>query len=156
MLQVVVAGNTEAGKSFVARSWNRATIALMFGEDTDRRLSAIEATLATILAQLKLLTGAIQIMSTANNALDSEIAQLTSDVTQQTSVIGSLQTFVAGIPGLIATAVADAQAAGATPTELASLTTLGNLITQNSDNITAAITTGTPVTPAQAAAVKTS
>jgi hypothetical protein len=128
----------------------------MFGEDTDRRLSAIEATLATILAQLKLLTGAIQIMSTANNALDSEIAQLTADVTDQTSVVTSLQTFVAGIPGLIATAVADAQAAGATPAELASLTTLGNLITQNSDNITAAITAGTPVTPAQAAAVKTS
>lgn len=81
-------------------------------------------------------------MSTANS-LDTAIAALQADVTQETTVNQSAITLLNGIPALIATAVADAQAAGATPAELASITALGMAITANTTNLAAAVTANT-------------
>jgi hypothetical protein len=121
---------------------------------SEKRLDLIQATCNAILALLIQENKEIQTMASGQNALDTQIAQLTSEVVAQTSVVTSVQTFISGIPALIATAVANAQAAGATPAELASLTALGASIQNNSAALTAAVTANTAVSPDQAAAVK--
>lgn len=83
-------------------------------------------------------------MSTAANALDAQIANLTADVAAETTVEQSAITLINGIPTLIANAVAAAQAAGATPAELAALTALGTSITNSSAGLAAAVTANTP------------
>jgi len=83
-------------------------------------------------------------MSTAANALDAQIANLTADVAAETTVEQSAITLINGIPTLIANAVAAAQAAGATPAELAALTALGTSITNSRAGLAAAVTANTP------------
>ena len=78
------------------------------------------------------------------NALDTQIATLQAEVTAETTVEASAVTLIQGIPALIAAAVVQAQAAGATPAELASLTALANQITANSAGLSAAVTANTP------------
>lgn len=93
---------------------------------------------------LYLILGELKRMSTSVNALDTQIATLTADVAAETTVEQSAITLINGIPTLIANAVAAAQAAGATPAELAALTALGTSITNSSANLAAAVTANTP------------
>ena len=86
-------------------------------------------------------------MSTATNALDTQIANLTADVAAETTVEESAITLITGIPGMIAVAVAQATAAGATPAELAAVTALGTSITNSSSKLAAAVTANTPAAP---------
>lgn len=92
---------------------------------------------------IKLVVGEGKNMS----VLDDQIVALQADVAQETTVEASAITLINGIPALIANAVAAAQAAGATPAELASLTALGTAITNSSAGLAAAVTANTP-TPA--------
>lgn len=87
-------------------------------------------------------------MGTAVNALDNEITALQTAVANETTVNQSAITLIQGIPGLIATAVAAAQAAGATPAELSALTALQTTIANNATGLAAAVTanTSTPST----------
>jgi len=80
--------------------------------------------------------------------LDDQITALTNDVTQETTVEQSAITLINGIPALIASAVATAQAAGATPAQLQAITDLGTKITANSAALSTAVTAGTPAAPA--------
>ncbi len=101
---------------------------------------------------LALLTKDIQTLkelSTNMAALDDAITQLQNDVTQDTAVETSAVTLIKGIPGLIATAVATAQAAGATPAQLQALTDLGTTLTANATALAAAVTTNTPAAAAK-------
>lgn len=86
-------------------------------------------------------------MSTANS-LDAQIAQLQQAVANETTVDQSAITLIQGVPALIATAVAQAQAAGATPAELASLSALGTSIANNAAGLAAAVSAGTTPPPA--------
>ncbi len=81
------------------------------------------------------------------NALDQAISDLTAAVTKETTVEASAVVLLNGIPALIAKAVADATAAGATPTELASLNALGVAIAASSAPLAAAVTANTPPAP---------
>ena len=77
-------------------------------------------------------------------ALDDAITQLTAQVSASTTVESSAVTFINGVPALIAIAVAAAQAAGATPAELQSLTDLGTALQNSAAPLAAAITANTP------------
>jgi hypothetical protein len=82
--------------------------------------------------------------SKAMSQLDDEITTLTSRVEANTTVTGSVETFLNGIPAMIAAAVAKATAAGATPAQLKAITDLGASLQANSDGIGAAIVANTP------------
>jgi hypothetical protein len=90
-------------------------------------------------------------ISTMSTDVNSALLALQADVTQETTVDQSAITLIQGIPALIAAAVAAAQAAGATPAQLASFDQLGAQITANATGLAAAVTAGTPAaTPAKA------
>lgn len=96
---------------------------------------------AGLLALIQSIKEDISKMSTDIN---SAILELQADVTEETSVDQSAITLIQGIPALIAAAVATAQAAGATPAQLASFDQLGAQITANATALAAAVTAGTP------------
>ena len=80
-----------------------------------------------------------------------ELQALVDDVTAQNSVIASLNTFFAGLPALIAAAVA---AAGMTPAQVQQVKDAADQVVANNAAITAGILANTPVTQAQAKATK--
>lgn len=118
----------------------------------NKRLDSQDQTQARILA---LLTQFKQENQKNMAALDDQITALTNDVTQETTVEQSAITLINGIPALIANAVAQAQAAGATPAQLQALTDLGTKITASSAALGTAVTTNTPAAPAQTAPATT-
>ena len=75
--------------------------------------------------------------------VNSALLELQADVAQETTVDQSAVTLIQGIPALIAAAVAQAQAAGATPAQLAAFDQLGAQITANATGLAAAVTAGT-------------
>lgn len=75
--------------------------------------------------------------------LDTDIAQLQADVTALTTVVASATALINGIAGQIAAAVAAAQAAGATPTELQALTDLHTALSAEVTNLGTAVTANT-------------
>jgi len=103
----------------------------------------VVASLLPLFAQLQL---QVKIMS---GSVDAAIANLTTQVEAETSVNASAITLINGFPAMIAAAVAAAQAAGATPAQLAAFDALGSSIQANADSLAAAVTTNTPtpVTP---------
>ena len=85
--------------------------------------------------------------------LDTAIAALTAQVAAETTVEQSAVTLINGIPALIASAVATATAAGATPVQLAAITALGTSIQTSSTSLASAVTANTqPAPPAPAPA----
>jgi len=74
----------------------------------------------------------------------AQIAALTAEVEAATTVEDSATTFINGVPGLIASAVAAAVVNGATPEQLQPLTDLGTALQAKSDALTAALTANTP------------
>jgi hypothetical protein len=76
--------------------------------------------------------------------IDDSITALQTDVTAQTTVLTSVQTFAAGIPAMIQTAVNSALAQGATPAQLQALTDLKTGLEANTAGFAAAIVAGTP------------
>jgi hypothetical protein len=79
--------------------------------------------------------------------LDDELAALQLEVTNETTVAASAETLLEGIPALIQTAVNNALAAGATPTQLASLTTLTQTLEANDTALAAAVAANTNAAP---------
>lgn len=79
--------------------------------------------------------------------LDDEVATLGADVTKQTSVEQSAITLLNGIGDKIAKAVQDAIAAGATPTQLASIRAVHETVTTNTTALAAAVAANTQVPP---------
>lgn len=88
-----------------------------------------------------LIEGFAKMSTTVQEAIDA----LTADVTQETTVNQSAITLIQGFPALIAAAIAAAQAAGATPAQLAAFDTLNATIASNATALAAAVTAGTPV-----------
>ena len=103
---------------------------------------------SAILTRLQALTHSIdqlkQEISTMSVTVQEALDTLTAQVTQETTVNQSAITLINGFPALIAAAVAAAQAAGATPAQLAAFDTLSTTITQNATDLAAAVTAGTP------------
>ena len=75
-----------------------------------------------------------------HTVLDDTIATMTA----ATTVEDSATAFITSVPGLIATAVAAAQANGATAAQLAPLTDLNTQLKTKSDALQTALTTNTP------------
>ncbi len=109
-----------------------------------KTLEQIETTTAATFQWLKSNLGAY--MASAN-ALDAQITALTQSVANETTVTNSAVTLLNGIPALIANAVAQAQAAGATAAELAALTDLQKSISTNATTLAAAVSANTPAAP---------
>lgn len=84
-----------------------------------------------------------KIMSTGN-LLDQNIIALQNAVANETTLDQSVIVFLNGIPALISAAVIKAQAAGATASQLASLTALQTAIAANTAGLAGALTTNTP------------
>jgi len=82
-------------------------------------------------------------MATANS-LDAQITALAQDVANETAADQSAITLIKGIPGLIAAAIAKAQAAGATPAQLQAISDLGQALTSNASQLGAAVVANTP------------
>jgi hypothetical protein len=80
----------------------------------------------------------------AANPLDAAIASLTARVNAATTVEDSATIYINSVPGLIAAAVAQAQAAGATPAQLKAITDLGAALDTASAPLQAALTANTP------------
>lgn len=78
--------------------------------------------------------------------LDDKITALQSEVANDTTVIGSAVTLINGFSAQLAAAVAAAQAAGATPAQLQSLTDLGAVLKTNDDALAAAVAANTTAT----------
>lgn len=83
---------------------------------------------------------------TMSGTLASAIQALTAEVAQETTVEQSAIELISGIPGLIAAAIAQAQAAGATPAQLQAITDAVSQITASSTSLAAAVTANTPAT----------
>jgi anti-sigma factor ChrR (cupin superfamily) len=105
------------------------------------RLDRIERLLGQILRTLK--QEEVQM-----SLLDDKIAALTAEVANETTVEESAVALLNGIPKMIADAVAAAQAAGATPAQLQSLTDLQTTLAANDTSLAAAVTANTPAAPA--------
>lgn len=78
------------------------------------------------------------------SALDDSIAALSAKVNKCNTIIDSTDTFVRGIPALIADAVAKAQTAGATPEQLQALNDLGAALEAKADQLAADVVANTP------------
>ena len=76
--------------------------------------------------------------------LDDQIKALTDEVAAETTIDASIETFLEGVPALITAAVAKAQAAGATPAQLQSITDAVTALKANSAALQAALVAGTP------------
>ncbi len=99
------------------------------------------ATLARIEQKVDAIQNQEQTMATA---LDTALADLTAKVAAQGTIVTSAETLMDGIPALIANAVAEGQAAGATPAQLQAITDLGTALQGQSTGLAAAIVAGTP------------
>ena len=80
-------------------------------------------------------------------ALDDKIAALTAEVANNTSVEKSAAALINGFAKQLADAVAAAQAAGATPAQLQSLTDLSTSLAANDSDLAAAVAANTPAAP---------
>jgi hypothetical protein len=96
---------------------------------------------ADILAAIGVLQGKVIAMS---EVIAQKLAALTTVVTRLGTIEQSVLTFVEGIPALIAEAVTQAEAAGATPEQLASFDTLTQALDDGATQVAAAITANTP------------
>lgn len=86
-------------------------------------------------------------MSATVTNLADEITQLQAAVAAEQTVEQSAVTLLNAIPGLIANAVAQAQAAGASPEQLQALTDLTNAVQAHASDLAAAVAANTPVPP---------
>jgi hypothetical protein len=110
----------------------------MFREaDILRSLARIEGNISILLATLSNVRGTMA-------KLDDDIAALQAEVTQETSVTESAIALLDGIPKMIADAVAAAQAAGATPEQLAAIEALSTSLQTQTTNLAAAVAANTP------------
>lgn len=78
------------------------------------------------------------------SALDDRITDLKGDITPLTSAVQGAVTLINGFGQMLADAVADALAKGATAEELQSLTDLHVAVTDQSTQLAAAVAAGTP------------
>jgi hypothetical protein len=89
--------------------------------------------------------------------LQAQITDLTAEVTNETTVEKSALTLIQSIPTLIANAIANATAAGATPTQLQAISDLQATLAANDNELAAAVvantSTASVVTPAKSATV---
>jgi uncharacterized protein (DUF3084 family) len=127
-------------------AWNAASIAQL-----NTTLAGVRSTLASLQTTLKNVSSQIGALIVTANSLDTSITALQAAVTAEETEEQSAIVLLNGIPQLIASAVAQAQAAGATPAELSSLTDLQTAITQNTAGLAAAVVANTPATSAPAA-----
>lgn len=109
------------------------------------RLHVIAFRVIELTEAVQTLTRKVHAMS---QTLDTRLAALTAAVDRLDSVEESVVTFIKGVPQLIADAVAQATAAGATPAQLAALDALSARLTAETDNLAAAITNNTPASEA--------
>lgn len=79
---------------------------------------------------------------------DDKITQLQSDVTAEDTVIDSAVALINGFAAQLAAAVAAAQAAGATPAQLQSLTDLSTTIEAKTTALSQAVVANTPAATA--------
>lgn len=79
--------------------------------------------------------------------LDDKIAELTTEVANDSTVIASAVTLINGFAAQLAAAIAAALAAGATATQLQSLTDLKTTLLANDDALAAAVAANTPPIP---------
>lgn len=96
----------------------------------------------------RLARGELQ-MSTNLTSLQDAITELQADVAAENTVVDGAVTLIEGIPALIAAAVAEAQASGATPEQLAAFGTLADTIKSKSSALATAVATAPGGTPAQ-------
>jgi hypothetical protein len=87
--------------------------------------------------------------------LDDAITALTAQVAAEATVDASAVALLNGIPTLIANAVAQATAAGATPAQLAAIANLGTALQAAQAPLAAAVAANTPAAPAPAPAPTT-
>lgn len=88
-------------------------------------------------------------MNATADSLSSELTSLQTAVANEISVEQSAIALINGIPQLIANAVAQAQAAGATPDQLAALSNLQTQIGSSASALAAAVTANTPASQTQ-------
>ncbi len=82
------------------------------------------------------------------SVLDDKITALTASVAAENTVIDSAVTLINGFSATLAAAIAAALAAGATPTELQSLTDLQTGVDAKATALAAAVAANTPAPPA--------
>jgi len=80
-------------------------------------------------------------------ALDDKISALQAEVASNTTVEKSALVLIQGFSARLDAAVAAAQAAGASPAQLQSLTDLSTALKSNDDELAAAVVANTPPTP---------
>lgn len=90
------------------------------------------------------LSSLLQELENAVSVLTDKIAALQAEVTDNTSVITSAVTLINGIGAIVAAAVNDALAAGATPEVLASLDAVAVEINTASQSLADAVAANTP------------
>jgi chromosome segregation ATPase len=100
--------------------------------------------LTRIERKIDLLTTTLNQESKQMAKLDDDIAALQAEVAQETSVTESAIALLDGIPKMIADAVAAAQAAGATPEQLAAIEALSTSLQTQTTNLAAAVAANTP------------
>lgn len=93
---------------------------------------------------LKQILDQLQEQKQMATALQQDIDALTADVAAQKSVITSAITLLNGIGGIVADAVSKAEAAGASPEVMQTLTDLHSNITGNTAALASAVTANTP------------
>lgn len=115
-------------------------VVVELGPNLQRLLQGVSAKLDTIISnQIK--------EQVAMSKLDDEVGTLAADVTKQTSVEQSAITLLNSIGGLIAKAVQDAIAAGATPGQIASIRAVHDTVTTNTTELAAAVAANIQVPP---------
>lgn len=80
-------------------------------------------------------------------ALDDEIAALTAQVKNATTVEASAKALIDGFQAQLKAATDAAAAAGASPEQLASFTTLGSSLDSASSDLAASVAANTPAAP---------
>jgi hypothetical protein len=113
---------------------------------TEQSAASVDA-LAALTAAVNDLRKDIETMSATQSQLDADIADLQSKVAANTSESQSAVTLMNGIPGMISDAVSKAVAAGASPTQLAAITALGDALAANTTGLAGAVTANTPSAP---------
>jgi hypothetical protein len=104
-------------------------------------LAAIRATLTFIL----------RILQRMDPALQTKLDALSAEVATNTTVEGSTKTLIQGLSAQLTAALAAASSAGATPDQLAELTTLQTTLAANDADLAAAVAANTqPPAPAPA------
>jgi hypothetical protein len=106
--------------------------------------SALPKSLVTFSFQLAALTDQVNKMSGTTDNLASEISALQGKVASLTDAEKAAEATMDGLAQLVKDGVAQAQAAGATPEQLAALTALGEQIDANKAALAAAVTRDTP------------